>query len=193
MGNPVLRTDVTLFDFRKGLGCAWRTINDTVMGGSSSSSFRHSESGRHAVFAGELSTAGGGGFASVRSVVQEFPKCSGYRGLEVFCEGDSRQYKLVLITNSSYDGVSYQQEFTPPPVPGTGNGTRMNSCKLPFENFMPTWRGRLVANTSPLDPDSIRQVGLMASKFGGGPNTGTMVPDFRPGPFQLRVQGIETY
>ena len=110
--------------------------------------------------------------------------------LQVFCLGDGRRYKLVLIPDTSYDGVSYQQEFTPPQETVDG---AIASCKLPFDKFVATWRGRHVPNAPPLNCNSLQQVGLMASKFGGGENTGNALANFRAGPFRLQLYTIQTY
>jgi hypothetical protein len=147
----------------------WQVINDGVMGGVSVSRLRFDVAG-HAVFEGEVSLQNNGGFASVRAARLDlgFADTVAY-GLTAW--GDVHTYKLNLRTDLGFDGVNYQALFTP--VPGEWCLT-----VLPVKAFEPNFRGRLVPGAPPLQPEAVRQVGLMIS-------------DKQAGPFRLLVKNIE--
>jgi hypothetical protein len=73
-------------------------------------------------------------------------------------------------TDDLYDGVQYQQRFTP------ASGT-WDVVRLPIESFVATFRGRPVAGMGALHPEHIRRLGLMVS-------------DRQAGPFELLVDWI---
>jgi hypothetical protein len=150
-----------LFDFADPLAAdAWHPIDDRVMGGVSRSRLRHVPAG-HAVFSGEVSLARGGGFASVRST----PGDHGHPGAEaclIELRGDSKQYKLSLLTDDGFDSVNYQAGFAPA-------GPAWHALRLPIAAFRASFRGREVPGAPPLDPARIRQVGLMIAARQAGP------------------------
>lgn len=151
----------TLFDFAAPAEAdAWAPIDDRVMGGISRSRLRHDPAG-HAVFEGNVSLERNGGFASVRSA----PGARGRVGaqsciLEV--RGDSRHFKLNLLTEDAFDGLNYQATFTPDP-------DRWQTLHIPLAEFRPSFRGREIAGAPALDPARIRQVGLMIAERQAGP------------------------
>jgi NADH dehydrogenase [ubiquinone] 1 alpha subcomplex assembly factor 1 len=127
-------------------------IDDRVMGGRSASRLRHDPAG-NAVFEGEVSLAGGGGFASVRSRPLPLGDAQAVTcRIEVL--GDGKRYKLNLRTDEPFDGVAYQATIEP--VPG-----EWTVLRLPLASFVPTWRGRPVAGVSAFRPERLRQLGLM--------------------------------
>ena len=158
-----------LFDFSDPKSVAlWNPINDGVMGGSSRSQLRHDTTG-HAVFSGEVSFANNGGFASVRCQPSDLGR-NGVTAYLLAVRGDGKRYKLNLRTDNSFDGVNYQVQFDPP----AGLWT---TCRLPCADFLPSWRGRPVPDTPPLDTARVRQIGLM-------------IADRQEGPFTLAVRSI---
>ena len=147
----------------------WAPIDDRVMGGVSRSRLRSDPSG-HACFAGEVSLARGGGFASVRSQ----PGALGAPGasacvIEVL--GDGKAYKLSLFTSDALDGLSYQSPFRPEAGAWATN-------RLPLAEFRPSFRGRAVPGAPPLDPARLRQLGLT-------------IAERQAGPFALALRSIE--
>lgn len=161
--------DKLLFDFASADAAAcWSPIDDAVMGGLSHSRLQDSGAG-YAVFAGDVSLANGGGFASVRCR----PAALGMAGATactVEVAGDGRRYKLNLRTEDAFDGVNYQLQFTPP----AGGWVRIT---LPLADFAPRWRGRLVPDAPALDPAHLRQLGLM-------------IADRQAGAFRLAIRSI---
>jgi NADH dehydrogenase [ubiquinone] 1 alpha subcomplex assembly factor 1 len=68
--------------------------------------------------------------------------------------GDSRQFKLSLLTRDGFDILSYQARFATA-------GSLWEPIRLPLADFRAGYRGREVSNAPALEPASIRQVGLM--------------------------------
>jgi len=150
----------------------WRRINDTVMGGVSSSSFNTAGDGI-AVFAGYVSLENFGGFASVRSR-PVFRDLSDWTGLALRVRGDGKTYRLGLKVDANLDGIMYQASF-----PTTAG--EWTEVQLPFVSCCaPTFRGRNVPNAPPLDPARLLQISVMVS-------------DKQEGPFQLEIDSISAY
>lgn len=146
-------TRLLLFDFgHPDTVKAWTAIDDRVMGGVSRSGLRHDPAG-HAVFEGTVSLEQGGGFASVRSSPGARGK-AGAQTCEIEGRGDGKHYKLTFITDDGWDSLSYQATF----IPATGD---WQTIVIPMSAFHPSFRGREVRGAPPLNPASIRQVGLM--------------------------------
>lgn len=89
-------TEFTVLDFSPGLPDVPRcfAVDDTVMGGMSSSGLSHDAGSGAAVFAGDLSTGGGGGFASVRWQPWAGFALGPARAVRLMVQGDGRTYKL---------------------------------------------------------------------------------------------------
>jgi len=150
-----------IFDFSAPLAAeAWHPIDDRVMGGVSCSQLRYVPAG-YAVFTGELSLERNGGFASVRSAPGEYG-LPGAEGCLIELRGDSKQFKLSLLTDDGFDTVSYQAGFAPA-------GPAWQTLRLPLAAFRASFRGREVPGAPPLDPARIRQLGLMIAAKQAGP------------------------
>lgn len=156
-----------IFDFRVD-AAPWRSIDDVVMGGRSSS--RMVVAGGIAVFSGEVSLANNGGFASVRSAAQDHD-LSGFDGLVLLVRGDGTRYQLRLRTTATFDGVSYQA----PLEPAAG---AWQELAIPFAAFEPVFRGRRLPDHRPLDPAQVKSFGLM-------------VTGAQAGPFRLEIEWIQ--
>lgn len=156
-----------IFDFRVDAP-PWRSIDDVVMGGRSSS--RMEVAGGIAVFRGEVSLANNGGFASVRSA-PKVHDLSGFDGLVLRVRGDGTRYQLRLRTTATVDGVSYQAPLDPP-------AGAWQELAIPFTAFEPVFRGRRLPDHPPLDPAEVKSFGLMVA---GG----------QAGPFRLEIEWIQ--
>lgn len=147
------QTSTRIADFsRPGATETWVPVNDDVMGGVSSSRFRHTADG-FAVFEGTLSLENNGGFASVRGVVEE-GAIEGAATLVVRVRGDGKRYQLRLRMGRSFDGVAYVADFE------TERG-EWTTVSIPLRAFEPSFRGYRPRNAPPLDPGEVRQIGLM--------------------------------
>ncbi len=147
----------------------WQIVNDDVMGGVSTSQFQVITNGG-AVFSGVVSLENNGGFASVRSSPVR-QNLSGLDAFVVWLRGDGRRYKFTVRTETGFDTPIYQCAFA------TKRG-EWEEHRLPFKDFIPTFRGRVLSDVPPLDPARITSVGFLIS-------------DKQDGSFQLEVEWIK--
>ncbi|GFR39894.1 hypothetical protein Agub_g399 [Astrephomene gubernaculifera] len=185
-GRPGAPVEFEVLSFEEGLPAAprWRVLDDVIMGGrSQSQGLSYDGADPAAVFSGTVTTDGGGGFASLRSDEWGgFASLSSARGIRLLVKGDGRHYKLNAKTDADWDGVQYQQDFVAPP--------EWTKVDLPFTDFKPTFRGRVVPNRPPLQGQQIQQLGLMVSKFTAD---GGVIKGFRNGSFRLGVRWIRGF
>jgi len=159
-----------IFDFTAPDAAPWRSVDDVVMGGVSSSRMVV-EDGR-AVFRGEVSLENNGGFASVRTSPGRHD-LAGFDGLAVRVRGDGQRYSFRLRMSGRMDDVSYQVKFE---APEEG----WQTVRFPFSEFEAVFRGRALPGAPPLNPGKIRSFGILIS-------------DKQEGPFQLEVEEIRAY
>jgi NADH dehydrogenase [ubiquinone] 1 alpha subcomplex assembly factor 1 len=159
---------MTIIDFSRG-DATWPHINDGVMGGLSSGEMVADDG--YATFQGTVSFENNGGFSSVRSpaVVHDL---SAFDGLVLRVRGDGKRYGFRLKTDASFDGVSYQVQIEPPAAAWT-------EIAVPFTDFIPVYRGRVVRNHPPLDPSRIATFGLLISR--------------QEGPFRIDIESIRAF
>lgn len=151
-------------------GELWSSIDDPVMGGRSRSRM-HAVDGV-AVFEGFVSLENNGGFCSVRSR-PEARDLSAFDGLRLRIRGEAKRYAFRLRTDAGLDGVSYQAKFETAP-----DGWAW--VELPFEAFIPVFRGRRVMDWPLLDAAQIQSFGLL-------------IADEQEGPFRLEIERIEAF
>jgi Complex I intermediate-associated protein 30 (CIA30) len=160
-----------LIDFQSPESGEWAVVNDGVMGGLSSSSVRRTDEGT-GLFSGELSLENNGGFASVRCLVG-LTDLSEFAGLAVRVRGDGRAYQLRLRGNDRFDGVAYRAFFE------TIDGEWV-TARIPFEKFLPTFRGRILTDAPVLDLSQIAQVAFL-------------IADKQPGSFALEIEFVRPF
>jgi len=162
---------IALFDFEDETQLShWATVDDVVMGGVSASSVTL-EAGA-LVFSGNLSLEHGGGFCSARSTTSGWDLAR-YAGLAVRARGDGRRYLLTVRVDERFDGVMYQH-----PLLDGNEGWELLHVR--FEDFVPTYHGRVLTDAGPLDPAHVASVGLL-------------VADRQAGPFRLAVDSVHAY
>jgi len=164
-----LAPETILFDFAKNNTATWQIVNDDVMGGISTSRFRITNG--VAVFWGEVSLENNGGFASVRMLPTRL-EASAASGFVLRVRGDGRRYKFTARMDASFDGPLYQNAFT------TKRG-EWQELNLRLEDFVPTFRGRMLSGEPPLDLRKVTSVGFLIS-------------DQQRGAFQLEIARITT-
>ena len=172
MATPVQAApDHLLTDFDSGgVALRWYSVNDGVMGGRSSGSFRIEDG--QLLFRGLLNT-NGGGFASLRTRTAALDLAD-RAGIHLRVRGDGRVYTMRLQQDSGRGrSVSYRAEFR------TTEGPEWQDVWLPFGDFVPTWRGRIL-DLPPVDPARVSSIGLM-------------IADKIDGEFQLRVDSIGAF
>ena len=125
-------TTITLFNFSKGGNIKnWRIVNDDVMGGISTSSFKLNKAG-HGVFQGNVSTENNGGFASVRYIMDEM-NIKESTTIRIKVKGDGKNYQF-RIKNKTSDYFSYITTFS------TNGEWQVIDLKL--KDFYASFRGR---------------------------------------------------
>lgn len=150
----------------------WRCVNDTVMGGVSSS--RIEPDGEALRFSGTLSLDNNGGFTSVRTDPAEL-SLAGVAGFRVRVVGDGRAYDFtVRRSDVPIRGGSYRVRIE------TTAGEEQ-TFELPLSAFQATAFGRPIS-APPLAaaPERISSVGFLLA-------------DKQPGAFALEIRGIEPY
>lgn len=127
----------------------WRLINDDVMGGRSRSSLTLDHRGLH--FRGTLSTAFGGGFASIRG---RLPRPLGpFLGFRLDLRGDGRRYQLRLRESSDSNEIAWRAFFDT-------SGAR-ETISLSVGDFESVIRGRRVVALPGLTDRVMRYIGFM--------------------------------
>lgn len=143
-------TAMALIDFSAG-SPVWVSIDDAVMGGVSASEMVIEDG--IAVFRGRVSLDNNGGFASVRSRPKDID-LSDFEGITLRVRGDGNRYAFRIRTNANFDGVSYQVTLSP-------DAGVWQEIFLPFCDFEPVFRGRLVEGHPPIEPSEIKTFGLL--------------------------------
>ena len=149
----------------------WMVVNDTVMGGVSRSNINLHSDG-YLLFAGVVSTDYGGGFASVRTYLENL-EISKYEGFILRVKGDGKTYQFRCRMGDNINEISYRNYFQ-------ANNNDWQEILLPFKEFLPTYRGRVLTNFPQLDPKKIKQFGFMIS-------------DKQVGNFNLEIDWIGVY
>ena len=151
--------EIQLFDSgAKPSSLNWNIVNDTVMGGRSSSRWI-SKSSSPCSFEGYLSLENNGGFASVRCDLNN-ENLTKTEGMFIRVKGDGRKYQFRIRSQASR-WANYSHEFK----------TVRNKIKtfyLPFKDFEPSWRGRSLNNLPVLKGKDVRGIGfLLGDKIQG--------------------------
>ena len=128
----------------------WRVVNDNVMGGVSYSRVNINPEG-YMLFNGNVSLDYGGGFASVRSSYENW-EIGKFDGFIIKVWGDGKTYQFRCRMGNIFDGVAYRHYFQT-------NNENWQEIRLPFSKFVATYRGRILSDTAPLDPQAIRNLG----------------------------------
>lgn len=180
-----------IFNPAAGHDLVFGPIDDVVMGGVSSSMLSKTPLGGEkgdaaGIFAGNVTQANNGGFASVRS--RNFSPSldvSAYDGFEIRLKGDGQRYKFIARTEDSFDGVGYTCSFdTQPGV--------WQTIRIPFAKLIPVFRAKTVMDKPSFYSQSnhLSSLQLMLSKF---EYDGKLNPSWREGPFELPIQYMKTY
>jgi NADH dehydrogenase [ubiquinone] 1 alpha subcomplex assembly factor 1 len=142
-----------------GDAAAWRIVNDGVMGGVSSS--RVSRAGDALRFAGEISLAHNGGFASMRRALDAGLAGGEPAGFVVRARGDGNRYRLRIYTRDPATGgerpFGYYATFE------TRAG-EVTQAELRWPQFAATFRGRPVPEAPPVRFADVIGIGVMITK-----------------------------
>ena len=164
-----------------------KILNDTVMGGKSTSEFNIKDD--EAIFDGAVSTLRDGGFASVKfhpENVEELRKaldgCTGFKVIVRNLEEKVQRFKIQLASSKRMRAFNYQSEIVLPP------SSEFTPVFLHISTFWPTMFGHVLASQGKVEMNAIDTVGILVSKLSddGKPN-----PDFEEGRFSIGVQCIK--
>jgi monofunctional biosynthetic peptidoglycan transglycosylase len=149
----------------------WMVVNDDVMGGVSRSNVKLHSDG-YLLFGGEVSTNYGGGFASVRTDYKNW-EIEKYEGFILRVKGDGKTYQFRCRLGNNINQIAYRHYLQ-------ADNEDWQEIILPFKEFLPTYRGRVLTNIPQLDPKEIKQFGFMIS-------------DKQVGKFHLKIDWIGVY
>ncbi len=167
----------------------WKSLNDTVMGGSSRAYCRSTDKGL--LLVGNL-VEEGGGFVSCRSPVFTKPfDLSKYSGLILDVEGEGRTLKFAIacekkslsLTNILKGDVRWVAS-----IPTKNDG--VSRIKIPFNTFEPARRSKPVRLPLRFDRTCINRFQLLHSKFG---QPGKINSGFLAGPIKVLFKSISAY
>jgi len=167
-----IQNEIVLFNFQKsGEVNDWLIVNDGVMGGLSQSEIVLSDSNT-AVFQGTVSLENNGGFSSTRTSPR-FYNLAGYNGIILRLKGDGKKYQFRLRMNNRFDGISYRYHFKT-------DISKWIIIRVPFNECVPVFRGRVLEDVEPISPKRIQQIGFLIS-------------DKQAGSFKLEIDWIKAY
>ena len=163
---------ITEFNAEENAVFSWQVVNDGVMGGRSRGNLELTpDETMH--FWGTLSLENNGGFSTARSAAVSFD-LSNDLGLLLLVKGDGRTYEARLESTAKFRGnkLSFTGKFQT-------EADEWTQVKVPFSEFVGTWRGREFPEAQ-LDTRKISRVWILLA-------------DKKPGPFDLEIKWIRTY
>ena len=167
----------------------WKSLNDTIMGGSSRASCRSSDKG---LFLEGNLVEEGGGFVSCRSPIFDKPfNLSKYSGLIIDVEGEGRTLKFAIACEKkplSLSNLLKGDIRWVASIPTNKKG--VSRIEVPFKNLEPARRAKPVRLPLRFDPTCVNRFQLLYSKFG---QPGKINSGFSPGPIKVLIKKISAY
>ena len=167
----------------------WKSLNDTIMGGSSRASCRSSDKG---LFLEGNLVEEGGGFVSCRSPIFDKPfNLSKYSGLIIDVEGEGRTLKFAIACEKkplSLSNLLKGDIRWVASIPTNKKG--VSRIEVPFKNLEPARRAKPVRLPLRFDPTCVNRFQLLYSKFG---QPGKINSGFSPGPIKVFINSISAY
>lgn len=125
-------TSHMIFNFNKKSDIKnWTIIDDVVMGGKSSGTFKLNADG-HGVFQGEISLENNGGFSSLRYSFEK-TQIKEHTKIIIKLKGDGKKYQFRIKSNSS-DYYYYITTFL--------TSSDWQDIEIPLKHMYPSFRGR---------------------------------------------------
>lgn len=128
----ILTNRQIIFDFNKNADIqGWKIVDDAVMGGMSSGTFKLSPDG-HGAFEGTVSLENNGGFSMVR---YSFDKIKTNKDSKIIIKlkGDGKKYQLRIKDNSNIN-YWYISAFT--------SSGEWQEIEIPLKDMYPSFRGK---------------------------------------------------
>lgn len=164
----VKSAEAALFEF-SDREPAWLTVDDNVMGGISQSEVQVDANSGLLTFAGTVSLENNGGFASARSQPMSYDLGS-FDGIALRVRGDGQAYRFRVYSEETGRDIAYTAIFET-------EADAWTEVTIRFSDMVPLYRGFVVNQAGPLNPEMIRSFGLMIS-------------DKQQGEFKLEVDWI---
>ena len=174
------------FLFQKKEFDGWKTLNDTVMGGSSSAFCEISNSGL--LLNGNIIEKAGGFVSCRSSLYKPSLNLSEYSSFELKVDGQGRTFKFAVACEDDLLGIT---EFIPGGLrwiksfPTKRFGT--TNVQIPFGSLKPTVRANKVSFPFKFKPSKIKRLQLLHSKFG---DDGLMNNNFKEGSIKVLIKSI---
>ena len=167
----------------------WRTINDTIMGGSSQAKCISNSNGL--CLEGSLIEENGG-FVSCRSPLISPPlDLSTFIGFEIDIEGQGLTLKIAI---SNGDGLTRFSDFVSGGIRWVAefktNEKGNTLVRIPFDALEPTIRAKPIRIPVKFTSRSVQQFQLLYSKFG---TAGKLNTECRFGSFRILIRSINGY
>ena len=164
----------------------WKSLNDTVMGGSSTASCQISNSGL--IFKGNIDEKSGG-FVSCKSpIFDPVLNLDKYVGFELKIDGEGRTFKFAVACQDQIFGLT---EFIPGGLrwiksfPTRKFGT--TTINILFNDLKPSIRANKVSFPFKFQSKKVKRLQLLHSKFG---DDGLMNDKFKQGPIKVLIKSI---
>lgn len=148
----------------------WRIVNDGVMGGLSSSKTIIQDD--KIIFSGNVSLENNGGFASLRSPVNEY-NFEEYSGIEIRIKGDGNRYSISMKETTYFTGLFYTFTFET-------KKDEWITVKIPIDKFKPYYFGREVNSNKKIPLNNIKEISLL-------------IGDKQQGSFNLEIEYLRLY
>tara|TARA_Y100001968_G_scaffold222960_1_gene205725 strand:+ start:517 stop:1092 length:576 start_codon:yes stop_codon:yes gene_type:complete len=183
-------TEISITPLIKGSEFSdWKSLNDTIMGGSSRANCSSSDQG---LFLEGNLVEEAGGFVSCRSPIFTKPfNLSDYSGLIIDVEAEGRTLKFAiacekrpLALSNLFKGDIRWVASMPTNKEGA---TRI---RIPFKDLEPARRAKPVRLPIKFDASCINRFQLLYSKFG---QPGKMNSGFSSGPIKVLIKSISAY
>ena len=190
MISDSLPTEIAITPLMRGSDFSdWKSLNDTIMGGSSRANCSSSDMG---LFLEGNLVEEGGGFVSCRSPVFEKPlNLSKYSGLILEVEGEGRTLKFAIACEKKSLAISNLLKGDirwVASIPTKKEGVSI--IKIPFKKLEPARRAKPVRLPLRFEPACIKRFQLLHSKFG---QPGKINSGFFPGPIKVLIKSISAY
>ena len=175
--------------FQKNEFQGWETLNDTIMGGSSSAYCENTNSG---LLLKGIIVEQAGGFVSCRSsIYKPSLDINNFKSFELKLEGQGRTFKFAVACEDDILGLT---EFIPGGLrwiksfPTKKFGT--TNIQIPFTSLSPSIRAKKVKFPFKFKPSKIKRLQLLHSKFG---DDGFLNNKFKSGPIKILLKSISVF
>ncbi|WP_111307169.1 CIA30 family protein [Confluentibacter sediminis] len=140
----------TIFDFSPQSNIQdWRVVNDLVMGGKSSGSFKINDEG-FGIFEGHISLENNGGFSSLRYRFEKI-EVKHFTKIRIILLGDGKKYQF-RIKSDTEDNYSYISYFSTSGI--------WQTIEIPLNDMYPWFRGKQLDQPN-FSNDSIEDIGFL--------------------------------